>query len=288
MSPDQRGAALMVATMAAFTFNDAAIKMVGADMPVFQMMFLRGVLVSAAFALWLASTGWGLSRLSRRDGWLMLLRGACEFAAAAVFLSALVVAELGTLTAILQSTPLAVTLAGALVLGERVGWRRWLAIWVGFVGVMLIVQPSRDGIEAPALLALIAVGFITARDITTRRLSPDVPSKLAALITALCVTLPAGLVAATGQWVPVTAAHAGLLVIAAGLMVVGYLCSVATMRVGSIAFVSPFRYSAILWALLLGVTLFGERPGLWELTGAVIVVAAGVFTLRRTHAARGG
>ncbi|KAJ54003.1 hypothetical protein ACMU_04685 [Actibacterium mucosum KCTC 23349] len=288
MSPNQRGAALMVATMAAFTFNDAAIKVVGVDLSVYQMMFLRGVMVSVVFAVWLGVRGLGLSRVSRRDGWLMLLRGACEFAAAAVFLSALVVAEIGTLTAILQSTPLAVTLAGAIVLGERVGWRRWGAICAGFVGVMLIMQPSRDGIEAPALLALISVGFITLRDITTRYLSPDVPSKLAALVTAICVTIPAGLMTMTGDWVPVTATHAGLLVLAAALMVVGYLCSVATMRVGEISFVSPFRYSAILWALLLGVTLFGERPGFWQLAGAGIVVAAGIFTLRRNHAARRG
>lgn len=283
MTPNHRGAALMVATMAAFTINDAAMKVVGADIPVSQMMFLRGLLVCAFFAIWLVYRGWRLHEVSRFDAVLIGLRSLSEFAAAFLFLSALVVGDIATLTAILQTTPLAVTLAGALVLGEHVGWRRWLAIWVGFAGVVLIVQPTAQGISAPALLALGAVGFITLRDIVTRKLSSKVPSTLVAFCTALGVTVFAGLQTAGQAWAPVSPPQLGLIGLASGLMVVGYLCSVAVMRVGDIAFSAPFRYSGLLWAIVLGIVLFGEWPGSRVLLGAAIVTGAGIFTLYRTH-----
>jgi len=160
-------------------------------------------------------------------------------------------------------------------------WRRLLAIAIGFAGVMLIVRPGPDGFSLHSLYALGAVGFVTVRDLAARRLSPATPSITVALAGAALIMAASGIVTLMQGWQPVAAREFGLLSVAALFILVGYLASVMTMRVGEIGFVAPFRYTGLIWALILGWLVFGDWPAPLTLLGAALVVGTGLFTLYR-------
>ena len=287
-SDNFRGAALMVGAMAAFTFNDACMKALGQDMPLFQALFLRGIgttLLLGLLALYLGQLRLGFPR---RDWVLVAVRTVAECGAAWFFITALFNMPLANVSAILQSLPLTVSLAGALVLGEAVGWRRLVAIVIGFCGVLLIVQPGTDGFTIHSVYALASVACVTVRDLAARRMSAAVPSMTVSLMAALGVLLFAGGGALTIDWAPVSGRDVALLGGATLFVIGGYICSVSAMRVGEIGFVAPFRYTSLLVALVLGVVIFGDFPDPLTLTGAAIVVATGLFTLWREMKARRG
>ena len=180
-----------------------------------------------------------------------------------------------------QALPLTITLAAAVFMREPVGWRRVGAILAGFVGVLLIVRPGTEGFTIYSLYVLAAVGCVTLRDLTTRRLSAGTPSMLVTLTTSVAVMVFFGLASMTVEWAPMDL-RAGGLTLAAGTMVIGgYLFSIMVIRVGEVSFVSPFRYTGLLWALVLGWAAFGEWPEPVTLLGAAIVVGSGLFMLYR-------
>lgn len=281
MSDNTKGALLMMCSMAAFTFNDTMVKSLGPDVPLFQMLFLRGVVASALIYLLAKSLGKLRWQLSRHDWGLVALRTLSEIGAAYFFITALYHMPIANVTAVLQILPLTVTLGGALFFGEAVGWRRASAIAAGFCGMLLIVRPGPDGFDQYALYALVAVGFVTLRDLATRKMSSDVPSLTVTLVASLGVMLFAGVASLGSEWGVMDLRQWGLLTGAAVFILGGYLFSVLVMRVGEISFIAPFRYSSLLWALMLGYVVFGDWPDPITLTGAAIVVAAGVFTLIR-------
>ncbi|MHA6344682.1 DMT family transporter [Roseivivax sp. CAU 1761] len=285
LSENARGALLMMGAMAAFTCNDALVKRAGAELPLMQILVIRGAVASLAILL-LAWAAGGLRRPGRRDGLLIALRSAAEIGATWFFLTALMRMPLANVTAILQTLPLTVTLAGALVFGETVGWRRGLAIAVGFAGMLLIVRPGSAEFDANALYAMAAVAFVTVRDLAVRRLSAAVPSLTVTLAGSLSVTLFAAALSAGVPWQPVPAGAGALVLGAAGFVIFGYLMSVAAMRVGEVAVVAPFRYTGLLWALGLGWALFGDWPRPLTLVGAALIAATGLFTLWREARAR--
>ncbi|MGB5870996.1 MAG: DMT family transporter [Albidovulum sp.] len=281
LSDNLRGAALMMAAMIGFTLNDACMKAVTENLPVFQAIALRGVLTLTALAA--IGLAMGQLRLAVPGGdrlWIAL-RTLGEVGGTFTFLTALKHMPLANLSAILQSLPLAVTLAGAVLLREPVGWRRISAILIGFVGVMMIVRPGTEGFDRWSVLGLVSVGFVVLRDLATRRISRAVPSVTVAFYAALSVALGAVCVLPFGEVVPVSARHAGLIAGAAGFLIVGYLTVVMAMRVGDIAVVAPFRYTSLVAAILLGWGVFGEFPDHWTLAGALIVVATGIYTFYR-------
>ena len=281
ISDNMRGALLMMAGMAAFTINDTAMKAVFADLPLFQALFLRGLGTTLVFVVVGLRTGLFRLRLGPTDRRLVLLRTACEVGAAYFFLTALAVLPLANITAILQTLPLTLTLAAALVFGDPWGWRRLAAIGIGFFGVLLIVRPGTDGFTVYSVMAIVSVLFVTVRDLATRRISAQVPSVLVALATAAGVTLFALLASATEDWVMPDGGAALLLLTSISAIVAGYMMSVMAVRVGDLGFVSPFRYTGLLWALVLGYLVFDEFPTTLTLLGSAIIVATGVFTLHR-------
>lgn len=281
MSPNLAGALLMMASMACFVVNDTLIKSTGGSLPMFQLIFLRGIAATALILGLRGRLGAMHLRLPRRDWGLILMRSLSEIGAAYFFLTALMHVPLGTLTAILQVVPLTITLASMLVFGEVVGWRRMSAIFIGFIGVMLIVKPGAEGFNVWSIYALVAVVFITIRDLTTRRLSAGVPSMSVTLITSLVVMTAAGIGSLGTTWVPVTGWHALLIAGAALFVFGGYFFSIQVMRVGDVSFTAPFRYTGLVWALLLGWIVFGDWPDGVTLTGAAIVVSTGLFSLYR-------
>jgi len=277
----------MIASMTAFTLNDACMKALGAELPLFQAIFLRGVLASVALYALVRFYGRLSLPASAKDRWLVALRTACEVGAAFFFISALFNMPIANVTAILQALPLTVTLAGAVFLREPVGWRRWLAILVGFVGVVLIVRPGTEGFTLYSVYALLAVVCVTVRDLAARRMSAGVPSTTAAFFAALGVAVLGAVGSLGSDWVAVSAGSVGLLVLATGFLVVAILTSVMTMRVGDLAVVTPFRYTSLLVALILGLVVFGEWPDALTLIGAGIIIAMGLFTIWREQVARG-
>lgn len=271
----------MMAAMAAFTINDTFMKLISGSLPFFETIFLRGV----ATSVFLGLLAWHMRALRlnplRRDWQLILLRTVAEVAAAHLFLTALFNAPIADVTAILQALPLTVALAGVVFLGEPIGWRRLTAILVGFVGVMLIVQPGGSSFSVYSLYALGAVAAVTVRDLAARKLSRDVPSLTVAFIAGLAVTMYAGIGGVTEDWIVPDGRTVALLAGAVAFIAVAYSCSVMTMRVGDIGLVAPFRYTGLVWALVLGWVVFGDWPGNLMILGSAIVVATGIYTLLR-------
>lgn len=278
---NMRGAAFMMLSMAGFTLNDTMIKLVSQDLQLFQAVFLRGTVATVL----LAALAWHNGALSyrprARDLKIIILRTFTEVGATFCFLTALFNMPLANATAILQSLPLAVTLAASVFLGHRVGWKRYLAIAIGFTGMLIIVRPGTEGFNAYALWAVAAVGMVTARDLLSHRLARETPATFVALFTSGAVMALAGLASTTQEWRAVPPHTVAYLVAAAGFILIGYIAAVTAMRHGEISFVSPFRYSALIWALVLGLLVFGDIPDGYTLLGSLIVVATGVFTFYR-------
>ncbi len=281
MSPNLRGALLMMGSMAAFTINDALMKKLGLFVPLFQLITMRGVLTCMLIYVLARSLGQVDWRIPKSDRVLVGVRCVAEVATTYFFLQALMNIPLANVTAVLQALPLTVTLGAALFFGEQVGWRRFLAIGIGFGGMLLIVRPGPEGFDIFSLYALAAMLLVTVRDLVTRKMSANVPSMTVTLFTAVSVTFSAALASTTEPWVTVDLSLMSMIAAASVFVLLGYLCSVLVMRVGDVSYVAPFRYTSLIWALLLGWALFGDWPDALTLTGAGIVVATGLFTLFR-------
>ena len=280
-SDNMTGAILMMASMASFTINDTFMKALAGEIPLFQVLFLRSIFTTLAVAVVAWWMGVLFARVSRRDAGSIALRMVGEIGAAYFFLTALFNMPIANVTAILQALPLTITLAAALFFGDPVGWRRMSAILIGFVGVMLIVRPGAEDFTIYSVYVLAAVGFVTLRDLATRRLSKETPSMLVTFITSVSIMVFFGLASLTIDWAPMDLRAYGLTIGAAVMIIGGYLFSIMVMRVGEISFIAPFRYTGLIWALVLGWLVFDEWPEPITLVGAAIVVGSGLFMLYR-------
>ena len=287
MSDNTRGVLYMNIAMLAFTVNDSFMKSITLDMPLFQAILIRGALTVAVLAIIAAITGGGVEiRPKGRDRTVLAIRTIAEVGGTVFFLQALIHMPLATLSAIMQSLPLVVPITAALVFGDHIGWRRLVAIGIGFVGVLMIVKPGTAGFDIWSVFGLGSVACVVVRDLATRELSRAVPSVAVALWAAVAVALMGAAGVAVQGWQPVTLYQMLLLTGAAAGLIVGYLYIVMVMRVGDIGFIAPFRYMALLWAILFGWVLFGSLPDGWTLIGAAIVVATGIYTLWRERKLR--
>ena len=286
LSDNTYAALLMIASMAAFTLNDALMKLMSGQAPLFQLIFMRGVITTCAIGVVVWRMGHFRARIEWQDQGWVVLRTLAEAVASYFFLTALFNMPIANVTAILQALPLTITLAAAVFLREPVGWRRMTAIFIGLIGVLLIIRPGAADFNAYSLYAIAAVISVTVRDLATRKLSSSVPSVLVVFANALFITLVFGALSTASPWSPVTSQIFGLTIAAAVLMVGAYLFSIMVMRVGEISFVAPFRYTGLLWAMLLGLVIFGEWPDAVTLAGATTVVASGLFMLHRDARSR--
>ncbi len=280
LSDNVRGVLYMNASMLAFTVNDTFIQSVTKTMPLFQAIAVRGMLTTVAL-LMIARLMHGSITLwpnpsARR---ILALRTFAEIASTALFLLALMHMPLANLSAIMQCLPLAVTLFAAVFLGERVGGRRLLAVLIGFVGVMLIIQPGADSFNRWSLMGLASVAFIVLRDLSTRKFSADILSVTVALWASIGVTAMGFVVTAFQGWPPMTLTQFALVFAASIALIAGYMFAVMVMRVGDVSFVAPFRYTSLLWAIVFGLVLYGTFPDSWTLIGSAIVVVTGIYSL---------
>ena len=271
----------MALSMLAFVLNDGLMKAVFDSMSIYQAIFLRGLITVPLIALLAWHKGALIVSVAPRNRLLVTLRVAAEVGATVSFLTALKHMPLANVTAILQVLPLTMTIAAALFLGEKVGWRRWLAIAIGLAGVMIIIRPGMEGFSVYSIWALVAVGCVTIREVATRKLSADLPSLPVALATAIAIGGLGAVMLPAVEWAPVSTSAWSLIGGASLAIIGGYLFSVMTIRIGDIGFVAPFRYIAMVWALILGLLMFSEIPDVPTITGTVIIILTGLYSLHR-------
>jgi drug/metabolite transporter (DMT)-like permease len=280
-SQNIRGALFMSVSTVGFTANDALTKTVSETMNAGQMMLVRGFFATILIAL--LAWRWGAFRAARSLLHpTVAVRVLGEVGSTLFFLTALSHMHLANISAVLQALPLAVTVGAAFFLGEPVGWRRWAAISVGFVGVLLVVRPGFAGFNSYSTYALGCVLFCAFRDLATRKMPSGLPSLLVSTATAAAVTVAGGLlVVPLGGWAPLDIADTSMLAAAAVLLLFGYQFVIMSLREGEISFIAPFRYMALLWAIALGFLFFGDLPDKVTLTGSAIIVGSGLYALYR-------
>lgn len=289
MTDATRAALLMTLCMAAFSSNDAIMKALSAGMPLGQALFLRGIGTTVLIALWAAHRGVLTLPLNAPAKRLVAARALAEVAAGFFFLTAVFNMPLANATAILQAVPLVVTFAAAILFGEALGTKRLIAVLLGFVGVLVMLRPGPEGFNIYAFSALAAVASVTARDLITRAFPATLPSLTAAVWSSLAVTIFGAALGLGERWTVPGLAEWLLVVAASVTIMAAYLLSVVAMRAGGAAASAPFRYTALLWALLLGLVVFGDWPDGLTLIGAALVVVSGLAALylgRRDHGSK--
>ena len=224
--------------------------------------------------------------MRRRDKMILLLRVAAEIGAAFFIVTALFNMELANMTAILQILPLTIPLAAFIFLGEPLGWRRLLAIFIGFLGMLFIVKPGSDGFNVYSLFCLAAVICVTIRDLTARSLGAKLSSQEMSLFAAIGVFGAASVATMFEPWVAISLTSWAALCGSSLAILLGYLVSVYAIRTGDVSFTAQFRYIGLIAALILGYVFFGEWPDRLALMGAAIIVGTGAFTLYRQQASR--
>ena len=275
------GALMMTGASLSFVVNDFLMKSVFDELSIFQAILLRGLFVCPILLFFCFKRGQLRVLLNRKDWKIISFRTLLEILITFSFIYALANLTLAHVTAILQSVPLILTFIGAVVLSEPVGWRRWLAVCFGFVGVLLIIKPGLDGFSIFSLSALGSTILISIRDVITRGLSANAPSLFVAFITAVAITLAGGLFTLTIPWQTPSASNISFIFAAAFALPVAYFLSIAAVRVGDVSFVTPFRYTAVVFATLL-TTLFEQKlPDGLTIVGAIIVVSAGIYCIKR-------
>lgn len=285
MTDTLRGSLLMGLAMAAFALEDMIIKTVAGAMPTGQVLILFGLGGMILFGIMARARGerlWHPGFCTRP----LLWRFVAEVSGRLFFTLAIVLAPLSLASAILQATPLVVTAGAVLFFGERVGWRRWMAIGLGFVGVLMILRPGMSGFEATSLLAVAGMLGFAGRDLATRAAPKSMTNAQLGLFGfAMLVIAGTILLLWTGGAVLPTGAQSGALLAAICVGVLAYMALTGAMRTGEISVVAPFRYTRLVFAMALGVLVFGERPDLMTLLGSAVVVGSGVFTLVRSSKA---
>ena len=283
MSENFRGAVLMMICMAAFVLNDAFVRLAGDSLPLAQILFFRGLLTTIALLLVAFYTGVFKLKVPSQDKWLIFFRSATEALTAYFFLTAVMNMPFANVTAILQILPMTVTLAAAIVFKEKVGVFRISLIMLGFFGVILIINPAQDGFNKYAGYALISVLSITTRDLLSRKLSVDVPTLIPTVSASLGVFLFSILLITKTAFQPLDMQNSFFILAAAFFIIFGYYTAVLVMRSGEISFISPFRYAAVLFALMLGFVFFDEQPDGIAFLGMTIVIISGIALMIKNN-----
>ena len=281
MSENFRGAIIMMVCMSAFVLNDAFVRLAGDSLPLAQILFIRGLITTVVLLAIAIYGGLFSSTVSKKDKWCIFFRSLAEALTTYFLLTAVLNMPFANVTAILQILPMTVTLAAAFVFKEKVGITRITLILIGFFGVLLIINPLVDGFNLYAIYALVAVFLITIRDLITRKISSTVPAILPTVSASFGVLLFSVILLINTPLQPLNTQNTLFILSAAFFIIFGYYTAVLVMRGGEISFISPFRYSAILFALILGLIFFDEKPDKTAFLGIVIVMLAGIFLMSR-------
>ncbi len=263
-----------------FVTSDSVVKLAGAMMPVTQIMAVRGTL---AVCLAGAVLAWTVDRARWRLAFqpFVAARALLEAVLSALFLVSLPHLALGDITVIMQTTPLVITMLSALVLREAVGWRRWLAIMIGFAGVVLVAQPGVQAFNVYVITAVLVAIFVAVRDLLTRRLDRSIPTAAVTFSTTLSVCVLGFAGAPLEVWQPISWIGMVLLGASAILVTLANVFIIRAFRHVDVSVVSPFRYFGVVWAIILGYAIWSDVPNLLAISGTLLVVGSGLYTLHR-------
>jgi drug/metabolite transporter (DMT)-like permease len=279
-----RGIFLMVASMALFGVEDMFLKWAAQGLPLGQIIFVSGAFGLPVF--W--AMAWRRGRgVLVRDALqpAVLGRNIGEMVGSAGYIAAIATVPLSTVSAVLQAMPLAVTMAAALFMQEQVGWRRWSAIAVGFAGVLIVIRPGLEGFRPEALYVLITVAGLTLRDLASRAIPAVVTTAqvsawglMAVTLLGVIMMLWSGEVRAVSPW------QALVLLGAVAFGTGGYWAITAATRTGEVSVVAPFRYTRLVFAIVIGALVFGEWPDGLTYLGAGLIIASGLYSFARERA----
>jgi len=275
----------MIIAMACFSVEDAFIKATAKTIPLGEIIFIFGLFGTLIFILLTKKRKEKVFHpaiLSRP----IFIRSLCEVVGRLFFSISLVFIPLSTLSAILQSTPLIVVMGAALIFGEKVGWRRWTAIFIGLIGVMLIIRPGLDSFDPASIFAILGTLGFAGRDLATRA-SPKLLSNMQLGVYGFFILMPVGIIILifNQQTANVVWPNGIALLQLSGTIIFGvaaYYSLTVAMRVGDVSVITPFRYTRLIFALLIGIIIFGERPDSLTLIGSLIIILGGIYTLLRS------
>lgn len=276
------GILMVIVAMAAFTLEDMFIKHLSQDIPVGQILILLGIGSGGVFA---SLAVYQRQNLLAKAAWrpIMVFRILSEALGAMCFSTALSLVDLSTVAAVFQALPLVITMGAALFMNEQVGWRRWSAILVGFIGVLFIIRPGLAGFEPASLLVLAAVLAIALRDLLTRLIDSKVSSTVVSFQGCAAFTVAGAvlLLVTPGEVTSVTLSQGWMIAAGTVFGMMGYYGIVVAMRVGDASAVTPFRYSRLLFSILAGMVMFNERPDMMTMVGASLILGSGLYTFLR-------
>lgn len=268
----------MTAGMFGYVVNDAFIKRAAEDLPLFQAIFLRGLVIVALLSLIVRVRGNAVPLAAYLERPL-LLRMTMETIGTVAYLITLTQVPIAGLTAVMQLLPIAVTFAAARLLHERVNKHRLIALALGLIGVLFVIQPGGDDFSPWFFGGILTVCLMVVRELATRNVSATISSPAIALGTAVVITTMGGVVSLFAGWESPDTAPLLLLAVGACFLSLGYVASVNAVRKGDISFTAPFRYSVLLFAIVLQIVVFGDIPDAFTFIGSAIVGAAGLYAL---------
>ena len=277
----------MLSGAAVLTLNDALIKGLAETYPTGELLFIRGVFVWPWILVFALRSG-GLISLRINNFRGQALRGVCVIASAFFFINGLRHLTLADAIAVAFTGPLFITAMAPLVLGERVGWRRWAAVLVGFAGVIFMLRPGSDVLQWAIVFPLGAAVCGGMRDLITRRIAGTETTVAVLAVTTTVVVLAGLSTALFTEWVRPRPADIGVFAFNGALIAVAHTLMIEAFRRGEATLVAPFKYSSLLWATLIGYLMFDELPDLWTIVGAMIIVLAGLYVFRREAQHRAG
>lgn len=280
LTPQIRGIAAMIAAALLLTLNDAITKVLTESYSVGQVIAFRqafAMLVIIPYIHWV--TGWGAIRVANRAG--VALRALCFIATTVLIVVSFALLPLALVTAIAFSSPIFVVAFSHLFLGERVGPRRWLAVLAGFTGVLVIVRPGGAGFEVALIVPVLAALTSAFRDTVTRYLSRS-DTSIAILFWSMIAVIAAASLSALAGWKPVTPGALAWLAGCGVLNAAAHFLMIDSLRLGDASLVSPFRYTSLVWAAILGFLIWGHLPDLWTVLGAAVIIAGGIYIIERT------
>lgn len=282
LNDNLRGSLFMVASMVGFTLEDSLIKHLTATMPLGQILMMIGLTGIVFFGLRARSQGdtlWTRSYFSRQ----MLWRSFFEVTGRLSYTASLMLVPLTLATAILQATPLVVVAGAAVLFGEQVGWRRWTAIFVGFLGVLIILRPGLEGFTPLSILSLIGMIGFAGRDLATRAAPPQLSNMQLGIAGFSVLSIAGFILSFTGMGMVLPSGREMLVLGSTAVCgIAAYQFLTMAMRTGEVSSVTPWRYSRLIFAAIVGFLLFGEAPDSFTILGSVMIVASGVFTLKRS------
>ena len=277
MSKNVKAALLMMFAMTLLSSNDVFMKLTSAHMSIGQMLFIRGLFAVAIFSLAMRVAGRPVISQAARSKWVVL-RAFCECGITICFITGLSLLPIATASTLVLTSPIFLAVVAAVVLKEHVTIMRWLAVFLGFAGVVLIANPASAEFSPAMLLPLAAAALISIRDLVTRQLDPSLHSLYVTWTTLVAVTI-AGLLISFLDWKPVAVTQVMWLAASAILLSSAYYFQIRAVRLGELSFVAPFSYTGIVAAVFYGIVVWSELPSITMILGILLIMSSGLYIL---------